>query len=37
MFSSQNSHDTPPFIVLCSVIAFHVICSACLLIDCIQP
>jgi hypothetical protein len=37
MFSSQIKNDTNPFIVMCSVIAFHFVASACLLIDSIHP
>jgi hypothetical protein len=37
MFGTQIQNDTNPFIVMCSVIAFHVVASACLLIDCIHP
>lgn len=37
MFGSQIQNDSNPFIIMCSVIAFHVVASACLLIDCIRP
>lgn len=37
MFRSQNQNDTNPFIVMCSVLAFHCIGCALLLIDSIHP
>jgi hypothetical protein len=37
MFGSQIQNDTNPFIVMCSVIAVFVICSACLIIDFVHP
>ena len=33
MFRSQDSNNTNPFIIMCSVIAAYVIGSACLIID----
>lgn len=37
MFGSQIQNDSNPFIIMCSVIAFHVVASALLLIDSIRP
>ncbi len=37
MFGSYSKSSTYPFIVMCSMIAFQVIGSACLLIDFIHP
>ncbi len=36
MFGSHTRQDTNPFVVLCSFIGFHVVCSAFLLIDFIK-
>jgi hypothetical protein len=37
MFGSHTQNDSNPFVVMCSVMAFHVAACACLLIDCIRP
>jgi hypothetical protein len=37
MFRSQTQNDTNPFIVMCSVLAFHCIGCALLLVDSIHP
>jgi hypothetical protein len=37
MFGSQTQNDSNPFIIMCSVMAFHVVACACLLIDSIHP
>jgi len=37
MFRTQAQNDTNPFIVMCSVMAFHVAACACLLINFIRP
>jgi hypothetical protein len=37
MVRSEIEYDTNPFFIMCSVIAAHVVASACLLMDLMHP